>query len=626
MKRTLSLVVLLFLSLLGTAAQAQTVTAIRNARVVDGTGAAARRVTVIIRGDRIVAVGENVPVPADAKVVDASGLTLVPGLFDLHTHVQLATTTASPDDLFKNLKKYVATGVTSVLNYSGAPEAFQPIREQLAGGKYVAPHLYQAIRVSPPGGHGTEGGAGLSYEIANPAQAHSLLPQALAYKPDAVKAFTDGWRYGVSPAIPSFNQQTIAAIVDEAHKAGIRVFTHTLTQEGSRIAARGGIDVQAHGVCDGFIDESLLRDYKDHGTGYVSTLAVYNSQEHFARYGRSRVTPRLLELLEPASSAVAEHSDVFAHFQINDEARDNAILRGASLAANVRILHRAGVPLGVGTDSGMQGIHHGYATLQELEYLVDDGLTPLEALHAATGTSARLLGVDKDYGTIAEGKVADLVLVEGEPDNNISDIEKTRRVWVAGVEADLPVLLKAIENDTVTPLPASSLQALVLDAERTDGRTSLDTLPYYTSDPAADHSQLIFTRVIRDASRQDHALLLAANFSGKQKPFVHFHVPLTRGSLLPADVHGFKGISLEVRGEGTYRLLADLYGNDREQPAAVFSANGQWTTVRISFDQLHYATGKAPQWDGKSLRELIVELSGNANTKGWLELDNIRFY
>lgn len=626
MKRYLSVFVALLTLLFAVSAQAQTVTVIRNARVVDGTGAPVRNVSVVIRGGRIAAVGEKVDVPADAKIVDARGLTLVPGLFDLHTHVQLAATTTSPDDLFKNLKKYVAAGVTSVLNYSGAPEAFQPIRELLASGNYPAPHLYQSIRVSPPGGHGTEGGAGLSYEIANPAQAHHLLPEVFRYKPDAVKAFTDGWRYGVSPAIPSFNQQTIAAIVEESHKAGARVFTHTLTLEGSKIAARGGIDVQAHGVCDGFVDETLLRAYKEHGTGYVSTLAVYNAQEHYARYGRARVTPRLLELLEPASAAVAEHSDVFARLGVTDEGRESAILRGASLGENIRILHRAGVPLGVGTDAGMQGVHHGYATLQEIEYLVDNGLTPLEALQAATATSAKLLGVDKDYGTIAEGKVADLVLVEGEPDKTIADIEKTRRVWVAGVEADLPALLKAVETDTVTVLPTAPVQALVLDAERKDGRTNLDTLPYYTSDAAADHSVLIFTRIIRDAARQDHALSLTASFSGKAKPFVQFHVPLSRGSLLPADLHAYKGVSFEVRGEGAYRLLADLYGNQRELPAAQFNAAGAWSTVRINFDQLLYANGKAPLWDGKSARELIFELARPADEKGWLEIDNVRFY
>lgn len=626
MKRiVLALASLLLFSAL---ASAQSTFVIRNARVVDGTGAPARQVTVVVRGGRIEAVGDPVAIPPEAKVIDAAGQTLLPGLFDLHTHTQLATTTASPDDLFKNLKKYVAAGVTSILDYSGAPEGFAPIRQLLKSGHYASPHFYQAVRFSPPGGHGTEQGAGESYEAANPAQAHHLMQQALAYKPDAVKAFTDGWRYGTGPAIPSFNQETIAAIADEAHKAGIRVFTHTVTLAGSRTAVRGNIDVQVHGVNDALVDESLIRDFKDHGTGYVSTQAVYNAQEYFARHGQARVTPRELQLLEPASAKVALQSDVFARFTLNDETRDGAIRRGALLAQNVRTLYRAGIPIGVGTDSGMQGIHHGYATLRELEYLVeDDGLTPLEALRAGTQTSARLLGVDQDYGTIAPGKVADLVLVSGEPDRNIEDIENTQRVWVAGVEANLPELLQAIETDTPTALPLAKVQPLVYDAERADGRTNLDTLPYYTSDAAADHSQLIYTRIARDAQGRNHALSLAANFGDKPRPFVQLHLPLTRGSVVPADLRPYQGVRFDVRGNGTSRLLFALYGEKAgSEPSAEFSANAKWSTVQISFDKLPRKNAARLPWNSTNVLELIVELSGPADTTGWLELDNVRFY
>jgi dihydroorotase-like cyclic amidohydrolase len=78
--------------------------------------------------------------------VDASGLTLLPGLIDLHTHLQNATVAGTPDDLFKNLKKYLAAGVTSVLNFSGQPEAFEPIRKLLKSAEYPAPHVYQSAR------------------------------------------------------------------------------------------------------------------------------------------------------------------------------------------------------------------------------------------------------------------------------------------------------------------------------------------------------------------------------------------------------------------------------------------------------------------------------------------------
>jgi len=271
----LGLTALLFAPVYLSAQSAGTTTTIRNARVVNGSGSAAKQVTVIIRNGRIDAIGENVDAPAGAKIVDASGLTLLPGLIDLHTHLQSSTVTGTPDDLFKNLKKYLAAGVTTVLNFSGQPEAFEPIRKLLKSADYPAPHVYQAARFIPPGGHGTEGGSGLSYEAANPEQAHYLLKEALKYKPDAIKAFTDGWRYSSGSEEPSFNQQTIAAITEEAHKGGIRVFTHTVTLEGAKTAALGNIDAQDHGICDLFADDAVIREYVEPIEGPLGNPDLY---------------------------------------------------------------------------------------------------------------------------------------------------------------------------------------------------------------------------------------------------------------------------------------------------------------------------------------------------------------
>ena len=391
------------------------------------------------------------------------------------------------------------------------------------------------------------------------------------------------------------------------------MFTHTVTLEGAKTAALGNIDGQDHGICDVFADDSVIRDYKEHGTGYISTLTVYGFQEYYARNGIARVTPRLQQLLEPAALPNAAHSDVFARFELSQEAREGAVRRWAVLQQNIRILHTAGIPLGVGTDSGVIGIHHGYGTLQELQYLVAAGLTPLEAIHSATGVNAQLLGVSKDYGTIEVGKIADLLLVEGKPDVTISEIENTRRVWLAGKEVDLPAIQAAIKTEQLTPLPAHPVPSLVFDAERKDGRTNLDTLPYYTSDPAGDHSQLIFTRTVRNTVKKDHALTLAASFGPKPAPFVRFHLPLTRGSLELADIRAFHGISLDVRGDGSYRLLADLYGGrdkSEDEPAASFNATGSWHTVQIDFSKLKLKDGRDVAWSGTNLREISLELSG----------------
>ena len=129
-------------------------------------------------------------------------------------------------------------------------------------------------------------------------------------------------------------------------------------------------------------------------------------------------------------------------------------------------LHDAGIPVAVGTDAGMPGTFHGYSTLRELQLLVLAGLTPLEAIAAGTGVSARALAVDGQRGTIAPGKLADLVLVEGRPDERIDDVLQTRRVFLGGSELSLADLEKAIQSTELTPLP---VQRMARAADRRHG-------------------------------------------------------------------------------------------------------------------------------------------------------------
>src|SRR5207244_12517567 len=133
---------------------------IRNARVIDGTGAPARAATVVIRDGRIAAVSADTATPESARVIDAAGQTLLPGLFDLHTHLSASATNGVPGDWGKNLKAYLASGVTTVNDYATYGEMFAPMRQLLKSGATPGPHVNMAVRMSTPGGHGTEAGRG----------------------------------------------------------------------------------------------------------------------------------------------------------------------------------------------------------------------------------------------------------------------------------------------------------------------------------------------------------------------------------------------------------------------------------------------------------------------------------
>jgi imidazolonepropionase-like amidohydrolase len=123
------------------------------------------------------------------------------------------------------------------------------------------------------------------------------------------------------------------------------------------------------------------------------------------------------------------------------------------LQENIRRLSAAGIPIGVGTDAGVSGTYHGWSTRHEMELLVASGLTPMQALTAGTSTSVRLVSEDTERGTIAPGKMADLLLVKGAPDRNIEDIERTAAVFLGG-QLDLSSLESVIQSPQSTPLPS----------------------------------------------------------------------------------------------------------------------------------------------------------------------------
>jgi imidazolonepropionase-like amidohydrolase len=613
--RTLHLALLILCFVSAVPAETQSAIAITNARVIDGTGAAARVETVVIRDERIVAVAEHPEIPAEARIIDASGQTLLPGLFDLHTHLN-ASGTNSVDDFGKNLKAYLACGVTSVNDYSVYGEMLAPLRGMMTAGVLPGPKVNFAIRLGTPEGHGTEFGWGdyFTQMVSTPAEAHAAMERILPYKPDVIKVFTDGWRYGRAGDLTNMNLETLSAIVEDAHKAGIKVFTHTVTLNGAKIAARAGVDVLAHGVGDAPVDDDLIALLKKSGTGYVSTLATYEPS------GGRAPSPKLFDVLRPDDRAYVQR---VAQRQNTPPSDSPVMRRWRFLEENVRRLSAAGIPIGVGTDAGVAGTYHGWATLHELELLVDSGLSPLEALTAGTGTSAKLVGEDRDRGTVAAGKIADLVLIQGSPDVHIEEIERTSMVFLGGKQLDPKQLEAAIQVPEFTPLPVHPIGKLVDDAERPDGRTNLDTLPVNATDPGTDHSRMLFARTLHG---KGHARTVLTRMSQKAKPSADLVLPLTRGGVELTDVSMYRGISFALRGEGTYKVLADSYGIDRgDWFSATFDGTGKWRTVKIPFSAFGSKASGA-QFPLRSLRALHFELASEAGTDAWLELDNLKFY
>ncbi|MFN0111393.1 MAG: amidohydrolase family protein, partial [Blastocatellia bacterium] len=206
--------------------------AVVGATVIDGTGTEPKKLTVIIRGERIEAItSPEIKPPTGARIINAEGLTLMPGIFDLHTHLSYSSISGATSDWPKNLKAYLYSGATSVVDFGTYPETFEPMRRLIKTGVIEAPRISFAARMSTPGGHGAEGGRGdiFSLEVSSAREARTAVRRVLPYQPDVIKAFTDGWRYGAAADMTSMNEETLTALVAEAHKNGLEVLTHTVT-------------------------------------------------------------------------------------------------------------------------------------------------------------------------------------------------------------------------------------------------------------------------------------------------------------------------------------------------------------------------------------------------------------
>ena len=598
---------------------------IRDATIVDGTGGAPYQGSLLVEGERIAAVGPQVAAPEGVPVIDARGKTLLPGLFDLHTHLAYAPVGGLTGDWPKNLKAYLYSGVTSVVDFGTHPATFEPMRRLLREGVIEGPRLTLAARISTPYGHGMEGGRGDFFTASafTPAEGKAVVEQLLPSKPDVIKVFTDGWRYGAAPEMTSMPFETLEAIVASAHGAGLEVLTHTVTVERATEAARAGVDVIAHGVSDRGVDQELIRLMTENEVHYAPTLAVYQLK------GRDILDPLLEATIDPAARArVKPPLTRPAKPQLlrdYDDPETPRARRWRNLIANNRVLHDAGVRFVVGTDAGVTNTWHGWATLRELQLLVHGGLSPLEALTAATGAAARALHLDGERGLLQAGKLADLVLVAGAPHEEIDQILAIERVWLGGREIDRPALARAIASPEPTPLPARRVPAKLDDFEG-EGRTSaIGTDWVNATDEGLERAEMMFQRVARPDG--DRALAVLARMSAEQDSWASVNLPLTPGAVEPADLSEYRGLRFEARGDGQYELAVwTSHVRDYRFFESTFEAGAEWRTVEIPFVELRRRGGEPANWTGRDALMLLFRIRRPAGEEAWLELDDLELY
>jgi imidazolonepropionase-like amidohydrolase len=409
--------------------------AIRSAQLIDGQGGVPiRDGVVLIEGDRVVAAGSKLTIPPNAEVIDLASMTLLPGLIDCHTHI----TGGDPRDYYEKIfrrspideaidahvyaRRTLEAGFTTVRNVGAGEFVDVALRKAIDAGVVVGPRMQVAtLAIGATGGHADLTGFSpyLEFkEFSSVADGVDEIRKAVRLRvkngADLIKVIATAGVLSeeASAGAPQYIQQELDAVVQEASMWEKRVAAHAHGTEGIKRAIRAGVASIEHGS---LLDDEGIRLMKERGTYLVAD--IYNDDYILAEYARLKYPEKIIE----------------KERQIGQLQREN-------FARAVR----AGVKIAFGTDAGVYP--HGW-NAKQFAHMIRWGLTPMQAIQAATVNAADLLGWSDRVGRIAPGLYADLIAVDGDPLQDISSRERVRFVMKGGRVYKGPSLLTgAIER------------------------------------------------------------------------------------------------------------------------------------------------------------------------------------
>ncbi|WP_146651825.1 amidohydrolase family protein [Labilithrix luteola] len=420
------------------AAVGSSLVALRGVRVVDGSGGPPiENATVVLEGERVREVGPNVTVPKGARVVDLGGTTMVPGLVSDHSHLGMVDGTRASvanetrANILRQLRQYEAYGVTTVTSLGLNGPVFYELQPDLHRGALPGADVFGADRGIgvPSGAPPVEAGTENLYRVETPEQAVAAVRDSATRHPDLVKIWVDDFHGSLHQKMSPEIQR---AVIDEAHRLGLRVAAHVYYLDDARRLVQEGVDILAHGVRDRAVDDAFVKLLRDKKTWYIPTLGLDESFYLFAEAPPFTREMWVRHALQPALAAQfddpAWRASVLADAKKLKADKDSV----ANNLANVKKLYDGGVAIGFGTDSGATPLRiPGFAELHEVALMVKAGLPPVQAIRIATSRAAELLG-HPDRGMLAPGKLADFVIVEGDPTKDVDDLTRIVEVWHRG--------------------------------------------------------------------------------------------------------------------------------------------------------------------------------------------------
>lgn len=367
-----------------------------NANIIDVIGETViQSGSVLVESGIIRQVGTDIEAPDGAQVIDLGGKTMLPGLFNCHVHMcsdagtgvrETISDAATTVRALKNLKTLLNSGVTYIRD-AGAPNYIDvDLHEAQRKGDILAPEMQTACKcICMTGGHGHATGR----EADGPDDCRKAAREQLKAGANWIKVMATGgvMTKGVEPGSPQLTEEELRAAIEEAHKAGAKTFTHAQGMEGIKNALRAGVDSIEHGF---FMDDWCFDFMKEHNVFFVPTLAA---PYWIKKYGTEAGIPDYM--VKKVEKTIDAHQDTF------------------------RRAHKAGVKIALGTDAGTPFNKYD-KTAFECVLMVENGMTPMEAIQCGTIHAAELLEVKDTHGSITAGKKANFAVFEKNPLDDIN--------------------------------------------------------------------------------------------------------------------------------------------------------------------------------------------------------------
>jgi imidazolonepropionase-like amidohydrolase len=545
---------------------------IQNVRLFDGERVL-QSTNVLVQDGRIARIAPRIRPPSWVPIVDGTGKTLLPGFIDSHTHTWGTA-----------LRDAAALGVTTVLDMFTDPTAAADFRhlDGTPAGRETADFRSAGVLATAPKGHGTEYGMTIP-TLSSPSEARAFVDARVAEGSDYIKiVYDDGHAYGIKFA--TIDKPTMRAVVDAAHARHKLAVVHIGDLAGARDAIDAGADGLVHLFVDHAPDAEFASFVASHKAFVIPTLSVLESIA-WAEGGKAIAKDGHLAPYIPA--------DNIDNLQRTFPKRQGGSTRDLGFALEtVRQLRAANVPLLAGTDAPNPGTAHGASIHRELELLVKAGLTPVEALRAATSVPARTFSL-ADRGRVATGLRADLVLVNGDPTTDILATRDIAAVWKRGVSIDRDAYRAEVAKAAAAvragafPIPAGSESGDISNFDDGKPTAKFGAGWFVTTDQmAGGKSQAAINVVPAGANSSTGALEIKGTLDaglGFGWSGVMFAAGQT--GMAPVNLSSKKELRFYARAEegSSYAIMMFTRSKGPIPVTRRFSASAEWTEVAVPF-------------------------------------------